>query len=58
MDIVKKLKKGSKEYIRVLKVTKKPSMDEFKTIFKVTGLGIVIIGLVGFLLQIVRFLLK
>ncbi len=53
-----KFKKGSKEYVRVLKVTKKPTMNEFKTIVKVTGLGMAIIGLVGFLLQMGRFLLK
>lgn len=38
------------ECIRVLKVTKKPNSMEFKTIVKVSGLGISLIGLVGFLL--------
>ena len=42
-----------KECRRVLKVTKKPSMDEFKTIVKVSGLGITIIGLLGFLINII-----
>ncbi len=37
-----------REYKRVLSITKKPSMDEFKAIVKVTGLGMVVIGLVGF----------
>ena len=43
-----------KECRRVLKVTKKPSMDEFKTIVKVSGLGITIIGLLGFLINIIK----
>ncbi len=37
------------ECIRVLKVTRKPDSLEFKTIVKVSGLGILVIGLIGFL---------
>ncbi len=40
-----------KECIRVFKVTKKPSMDEFKAIIKVTSIGIAIIGFIGFVIQ-------
>ncbi len=40
--------------IRVLKVTKKPSMLEFKTIVKVSGLGMTIIGIVGFLIFFIK----
>ncbi len=38
----------------VLRVTKKPTKDEFKTIVKVSGLGIIIIGLIGFVVQIIK----
>ena len=38
------------ECLRVLKVTKKPTNFEFKTIVKVTSLGMVIIGFVGFVI--------
>ncbi len=38
---------------RVLRVTKKPSMEEFKVIVKVSGLGIIIIGVIGFIIQMV-----
>jgi len=41
-----------REYIRVFKLTRKPTPIEFKTIVKVTGIGILIIGLIGALLQI------
>ena len=44
------------ECIRVLKVTKKPDKLEFKTIVKVSGLGILIIGLLGFVIQMVKVL--
>lgn len=39
-----------KESRRVLTVTKKPTADEFKTIVKISGLGILLIGLIGFLI--------
>tara|TARA_Y100000310_G_scaffold343987_1_gene454389 strand:- start:933 stop:1130 length:198 start_codon:yes stop_codon:yes gene_type:complete len=49
-----KIKNYLKECWRVLRVTKKPNAMEFKTIVKVSGLGIIIIGLVGFLVQMVK----
>ena len=51
-----KLKSFIGECIRVLKVTKKPDAAEFKTIVKVSGLGILIIGLLGFAVQMVKLL--
>lgn len=41
-----------KSYLRVLKLTKKPSREEFLTIAKVAGLGILAIGFVGFLIYV------
>ena len=55
--LIGKLKRFGKECIRVLKVTKKPTKDEFKTIVKVSGLGIIVIGLIGFLIQIIKEIL-
>ncbi|MBS3133166.1 protein translocase SEC61 complex subunit gamma [Candidatus Woesearchaeota archaeon] len=49
-----KLKTFLLESKRVLAVTRKPSRLEFVTIVKVTGIGIIIIGLIGFLLQLAR----
>ncbi|MBN2422906.1 protein translocase SEC61 complex subunit gamma [Candidatus Woesearchaeota archaeon] len=42
---------------RVLRITKKPDNTEFKNIVKVSGLGILVIGMIGFLIQLVRTLL-
>ncbi len=47
-----RIKSFFKECIRVFKVTKKPSMDEFKVIVKVSGIGILIIGIIGFFIQV------
>ena len=45
------------ESVRVLKVTRKPSKEEFTTIVKVSGLGMIIIGLIGFIITMVKQLL-
>lgn len=42
-----------RECKRVLKITRKPSMEEFKTIVKVCAIGMGVIGLIGFLIQMV-----
>lgn len=47
-----------KESERVFRITKKPSMKEFKIIVKVTAIGIAIIGIIGFLIQMIWILIK
>ena len=39
---------------RVLRVTKKPDKQEFLTIAKVSGLGILVTGLIGFIFHIIN----
>ncbi len=53
-----KIKKIFNEWIRVLRVTKKPDAAEFKTIVKVSGLGMTIIGAVGFIIRMLRDVLR
>lgn len=38
------------EYTRILKLTRKPTREEFMTIAKVAGAGILLIGLIGFII--------
>lgn len=52
-----KLKSFVLECMRVLRVTKKPDKYEFKTIVKASGLGILAIGLIGFIITMIRQLL-
>jgi|TARA_B100002003_G_C13819661_1_gene403548 protein transport protein SEC61 subunit gamma-like protein len=52
-----KLKSFAGECKRVLKVTKKPDRTEFKTIVKVSGLGIIIIGMIGFIITMLKLLI-
>ena len=51
--MIERLKLFSQECIRVFKLTKKPSKEELKTIVKVSGIGILFIGLIGFVIHIV-----
>ncbi len=54
---MKKLKSFIIECRRVLKVTKKPSGEEFKTIVKVSLLGALALGAIGFIIFTVKELL-
>ena len=46
------LKRKIQEWKRVLSITKKPSREEFVASAKVTGIGMLLIGLVGFLIYL------
>jgi len=52
------IKATLREWQRVLRVTKKPDKVEFKMIVKVSALGIAIIGLLGFVIQMMREILR
>ncbi|UGV40554.1 protein translocase SEC61 complex subunit gamma [Methanococcoides orientis] len=41
-----------KSYLRVLKLSKKPSREEFLMISKVAGAGILLVGFVGFIIYV------
>ena len=57
MKWLRKLKDFTLESKRVLKVTKNPTGTEFKTTVKVTGLGILVIGLIGFIIQMLNVII-
>jgi len=57
IEMWNRLKRFSLECYRVLKITKKPSKEEFQVIVKVSGIGMMIIGMIGFLIQLVQQLL-
>jgi len=54
MNAIIKLKSFYLECKRVLKVTRKPDSFEFKTIVKVSALGMAAIGLVGFITSMIK----
>ncbi|MFC7044988.1 protein translocase SEC61 complex subunit gamma [Halobacteriaceae archaeon GCM10025711] len=40
-------------YVRVLKLASTPSWDEFSQIAKIAGVGILLVGLLGFMIFVV-----
>ncbi len=41
------------QYVRVLKIMKKPTMEEFKLAAKVTLIGATVIGIIGYAVYVV-----
>ncbi|MAF89609.1 MAG: protein translocase SEC61 complex subunit gamma [archaeon] len=48
-----KLNDKFQQYVRIMRIAKKPGGHEFKTILKVTGLGIFLIGFLGFIIKLI-----
>jgi protein transport protein SEC61 subunit gamma-like protein len=49
-DRIKRLGKG--KYGRVLKMSRKPDKEEFLKVVQVTGIGMILIGALGFLIYL------
>ncbi|MBD3311838.1 protein translocase SEC61 complex subunit gamma [archaeon] len=59
MNFISKLKRKLKQYRRVISISRKPNRDEFISTLKISGLGVVLIGAVGFLIQLVyQFIIR
>ncbi len=52
MTLKQKITSLYTQYKRVWRLLKKPTMEEFKTISKVTAIGLVVIGALGFVITI------
>ena len=48
-----KIRQKLEEYARVLKITRKPTKEEYSISAKITGLGILLIGALGFVIYLV-----
>jgi protein transport protein SEC61 subunit gamma-like protein len=55
---IKKIKTFYRECVRVFKITKKPTKEEYKAIMKVSGLGILLIGFIGFIVHFINHIFK
>ncbi|MEM4153073.1 MAG: protein translocase SEC61 complex subunit gamma [Candidatus Pacearchaeota archaeon] len=60
-EIKKNIFHKSKDFfnkcVRVLKVARKPTVEEVKQVSKVSALGILIIGIIGFIIGLIYVLL-
>ena len=50
--LTRKLSTQYNKYLRVWRLLKKPTMSEFKTISKVSAVGLLIIGALGFAISV------
>lgn len=53
MAAIEKLKSFFAQSVRVWRILKKPTAEEFKLVSKISALGILVLGLLGFLISIV-----
>lgn len=51
--MLRKVKDFMGQNLRVLQISSKPKMDEFRSASKITGMGILLIGSIGFLIYLV-----
>ena len=52
-DISDRILHSLREYRRVVIISKKPTIEEISNISKITGLGILLIGALGFTMQLI-----
>jgi len=52
------MKKFLQNCKRTLQVAKKPEKDEYLQVTKITGLGILLIGFVGFIIMFISYILQ
>ena len=53
-----RIKNKIKQYKRVLSVSHKPDKEEFTKSMKITGSGILFLGLIGFIIFLIYFLIQ
>jgi protein transport protein SEC61 subunit gamma-like protein len=53
MYVVDQIKDFIHKSIRVLRVSYRPTTEEFYTTLKITGLGMILIGLIGYILSVI-----
>jgi protein transport protein SEC61 subunit gamma-like protein len=46
-----------KSYLRVLKLASTPSWHEFSQVAKIAGAGILLVGLIGFMIYVFMFIM-
>ena len=52
-----RIRRFFREAVRVIHVTRKPTLSEYKNLLKVTGIGVLILGAMGFVIFLIKELL-
>ncbi len=58
MSIQEKIVKAYTETRRILRLSRKPKTTEFNETAKITGLGMILIGLLGFIVLLISQLIR
>jgi protein transport protein SEC61 subunit gamma-like protein len=53
-----RLKNKISQYKRVVSIARKPEKEEFTSSVKITGTGIILIGLIGFVIFLLYFIVR
>ncbi len=57
-----KIKEGVDEFVtstnRILTVSKKPDTPQYMTMLRITALGLVILGVLGYTIELINFLVR
>ncbi|MFQ6050990.1 MAG: protein translocase SEC61 complex subunit gamma [Candidatus Hydrothermarchaeota archaeon] len=48
-----KVREIFREYVRVLRIARRPNRFEFANVSKITGFGIILIGAIGFIVRMI-----
>lgn len=57
MKYLENIKPFVQKCVRVWHILRKPGMNEYKTVAKVSAVGILLIGLIGFIVSVIIHLL-
>lgn len=52
------LRSFPKEATRILKLSKKPTKSEYEEVAKITGIGIIVLGVIGLIFVLIRALFE
>lgn len=58
MSIQDKIRFWLKEATRIMRLTRKPKQTEYSDVAKITGLGIFVIGLIGFIIFLISQIIR
>ncbi|PKP54402.1 MAG: protein translocase SEC61 complex subunit gamma [Candidatus Altiarchaeales archaeon HGW-Altiarchaeales-3] len=58
MSVSDKLNHYFKETSRILRLTRKPKQSEYSDVAKITGLGIIVLGAIGFIIFLISQIIR
>lgn len=56
--LLSKIKEKLKQYRRTIEVSRKPDREEFTSSTKITGIGILLLGVIGFIIFIIYHIIR